>query len=338
MEKINFFLCLGLLLILVLGCGDASTERNKSSGEFQRADSSIYYDEHQSESLPKLTVAIKLDTIVGSPSQEIQDQAWSLTKKLMDSLPTGEISGTKYWLVDGDIRVDRDELYDYCQQRIALLDTVLARKYAAYNGLTIKGDSSRLVVWEKPVVLKYAILKKSFDSRQDYKKYREVVRRMATAAKEWMDICDVKFEYVPIFDNLPADSEVPDELTFLVRFKNQMNDYIASSFYPNDPAYKRKLFVYPKYFNCKYDSVGIFRHELGHTLGYRHEMIWSKDSVCAKDEQIIVNNIGAYLINNTYDKNSVMHYQCGSYGNLLLQFTSDDKLGAQQTYGPKRNH
>ena len=31
--------------------------------------------------------------------------------------------------------------------------------------------------------------------------------------------------------------------------------------------------VDPIFFNSQYDPVGVFRHELGHVLGYRHEHI-----------------------------------------------------------------
>jgi len=104
---------------------------------------------------------------------------------------------------------------------------------------------------------------------------------------------------------------------------------IASSFFPSDPPDRRHLLIDPTYFTTSFDKVGVFRHELGHVLGFRHEHIRNEaPPVCPNeplwDTQVL----------SAYDPKSVMHYFCGGVGSHDLSITDLDRKGARMVYGP----
>ena len=73
----------------------------------------------------------------------------------------------------------------------------------------------------------------------------------------------------------------------------------------------------------------MLRHELGHTLGFRHEHIRSEAPPACPDEPTYDT-----LDLTAYDPQSVMHYFCGQVGSRELAITDLDRLGAQKVYGP----
>ena len=155
---------------------------------------------------------------------------------------------------------------------------------------------------------------------------------MQRAVSDWQGICNIYFDYKSDFDELSPGSTVPD-LDFVVRGINANGAFIAQAFFPGDPPMKRRVLVDPSYYHANFDRVGIFRHELGHVLGARHEHIWSNDEDC-KGERVVEGYLGADSL-TPYDRYSVMHYLCGnSSGTRELAFTSFDSLGARKLYGP----
>jgi hypothetical protein len=72
--------------------------------------------------------------------------------------------------------------------------------------------------------------------------------------------------------------------------------------------------------------VGILRHELGHTLGWRHEHTRPESGTCFEDND--------WRPLTDYDRFSVMHYpQCNGGGDWSLKLTHMDKNGAACVYG-----
>jgi hypothetical protein len=69
------------------------------------------------------------------------------------------------------------------------------------------------------------------------------------------------------------------------------------------------------------------RHEMGHTIGFRHEHTRPNAGVCFED-----NNWRALT---SYDAASVMHYpQCNGSNTGDLVLTNLDRQGEQVLYGP----
>ena len=68
----------------------------------------------------------------------------------------------------------------------------------------------------------------------------------------------------------------------------------------------------------------MFRHEIGHILGYRHEHI--------RPEAGCWGETGAWKQLTTYDAYSVMHYYCGNGGTISLTLSPNDKAGHALKY------
>ena len=274
-----------------------------------------------------------LDTIsmLSIKTESLEDVAIRLAREFKATAPSLSIGSRKYYIVEGDIRLDGAELYLYCQQRLQNLDTnVTERKNA--GKLTVGTDlSGNPTIWPRGTIIRYSIMRNSFETKSYYNK---VVRNVSAAASDWMKTCNVRFEYVSKYDNSDIDLEddTITNLTFIVREINANGNFIAQSFFPGDPPYKRMLLIDPSYFRTSFDSTGVFRHELGHVLGYRHEHIWSLENAC-KGESIIEDQLGAQQLTK-YDPYSVMHYLCGNSGSSKLEITEFDRIGSIKIYGP----
>jgi hypothetical protein len=77
--------------------------------------------------------------------------------------------------------------------------------------------------------------------------------------------------------------------------------------------------------------TGILRHELGHTLGFRHEHIRPESGASTIEGCVEDSNWRALT---TYDRASVMHYpQCNGIDSWDLLITAKDAAGAESLYG-----
>jgi len=159
-----------------------------------------------------------------------------------------------------------------------------------------------------------------------------VVAAMAAASDAgWEKFADVNYIYVPAQDaNCTAANA---SVMFDVNQVNANGAYLARSFFPNDLRANRNVLIDPTSFNPAMTGniplANILGHELGHTLGFRHEHIRADQGravTCPEDN--------LYRGVTAYDVVSVMHYpQCGSPGNLLT-FSPNDRSGVALIYGP----
>jgi hypothetical protein len=106
--------------------------------------------------------------------------------------------------------------------------------------------------------------------------------------------------------------------------------YLARAFFPGDARPSRNILIDDSAFNLnpndKLTLVGILRHELGHTLGFRHEHTRPNAGTCFED-----NN---WRPLTSYDAFSTMHYpQCNGGGDWSLELTAKDESGAACLYG-----
>jgi hypothetical protein len=147
------------------------------------------------------------------------------------------------------------------------------------------------------------------------------------ATRSWGDIVGIRFTYLPSEDaNCTATNanvlfdvqEVPDD------------GFFASSFFPDDTRDARHLSIRPTAYTTTAggrDFEGIMRHELGHTLGFRHEHIWLTPT-CTGESTDNAREV------TPYDVNSVMHYpQCRPSGTGGYRQTTMDYEGAISLYG-----
>ena len=254
-----------------------------------------------------------------------------------DRLPKVVIDGEEFWRVEGDYLLDVDQLFVYTQQQAALREAARLGEDAAGTAEVALSDSfvgvnselvgilqgSRIVRWSPGTVLTYCVLRKTFGNQAEYD---EVAANMQAATKAWEETCGINFEYR---NDLDGSDSLRPPVVFPVRQIDASGAFIAAAFFPNDIANRRRLLIDPSYFTTGFDHVGVLRHELGHTLGFRHEHIRSlAPRVCPDEDTTDTIDLGAY------DPKSVMHYFCGGVGSRDLAITDVDRAGSQKVYGP----
>ena len=169
--------------------------------------------------------------------------------------------------------------------------------------------------------LTYAIDRASF---ADESRYETVRRNVAAAAREWETACPacrVTFTHLKEHDAAPA----LDKVVFVVKGVDVQGAFLATAFFPSDAAGTRFLQVDASYFGASYDLVGVFRHELGHVLGYRHEHIRGVPGCYWEDKD--------WKPLGEYDPKSVMHYPCGGGGGRQFALSDSDRSGHAAWYG-----
>ncbi|HYX37229.1 MAG TPA: hemopexin repeat-containing protein [Oligoflexus sp.] len=159
--------------------------------------------------------------------------------------------------------------------------------------------------------------------------YTKVVNSLRVALDDWETYGGFHYTHKSEFDgNCSASTAV----TFDVRPVSGQ-DYLMRAFFPHTPRAQSNILVDSSTFSHPDQAqVGFFRHEVGHTLGFRHEHL--EVTGCNED--------GQWQRVTTYDAASVMHYpHCkggtGDIDNLIL--TERDRNGIAKIYpkyvGPK---
>lgn len=246
------------------------------------------------------------------------------------------IDEVEYYVVEGDMLLDEDELFLYARHQKEVDKAREAEKNMQLAGFGIVGltdlrglvgikQSGKLLRWRDGLTLTYCVLKQTFS---ELKHYEEVSANMKQATEDWEKTCGVKFEHKAELDE--SSTIAPNELgvLFTVREINASGSFIASAFFPSDPPSRRRVLIDPSYYEMRFDKVGVLRHELGHVLGFRHEHIRSgAPAVCPNEPDDDTIDL------TQYDPQSVMHYFCGGVGTAELTISALDKIGSQQLYG-----
>jgi serralysin len=94
-----------------------------------------------------------------------------------------------------------------------------------------------------------------------------VVSAMATAASAWTSATNGRVRYV-YQSQYDATCNAASPVVFDVR---PGGSPYARAFFPGDGRASRNVLIHPATFDGTFPAAGILRHELGHTLGLRHE-------------------------------------------------------------------
>ena len=155
-------------------------------------------------------------------------------------------------------------------------------------------------------------------------RYTDVVNAMAAGAALW-EGASSRIDYVHVPSQDGSCTTRNKSVLFSVE-PVQTSQYIARAFFPSTPKRSRNVLVDDSIWTSgSWTPANIMGHELGHTLGFRHEHTRPEAGTCFED-----NN---WRPLTPYDSSSIMHYpQCnGTSSNLSM--TATDRQGAAALYG-----
>ena len=218
-----------------------------------------------------------------------------------------------YYLLEGDLRMTEEEVIEYLiANGPSAASTQLVTPELVVN--LHRGERDYYPVGSR--TLTYFIDRSTFLTDVEF---NDVAKNLATAAAEWeCEGCGIRF-----VRTLQRGTPAPN---FVVRRFDAEGKFVALGFYPHDPPARRTLEIDPSYFDVTSSKVGVFRHELGHILGYRHEQVRGVRG-CVREDRF-------WEPLTAYDPKSVMHYFCGGAGNRNLEITRLDREGHLALYGP----
>ena len=191
---------------------------------------------------------------------------------------------------------------------------------AIENGLVVNTVSGVDDKWSASQVanLTYCVSNK-FGTRK-----ADIVTAMNGGAGLWEAASSkINFVYVPAQD---ASCTTRNNSVLFSVEPVQTSQYIARAFFPSSPKRSRNVLVDDSIWTSgSWTPSNILGHELGHTLGFRHEHTRPEAGTCFED-----NN---WRPLTPYDSSSIMHYpQCnGTSANLSM--TATDRQGAASLYG-----
>jgi hypothetical protein len=155
-------------------------------------------------------------------------------------------------------------------------------------------------------------------------RYADVVNAMAAGAALWEGASSA-IDYVHVSSQDASCTTRNRSVVFSVE-PVQTTQYIARAFFPSSPKRSRNVLVDDSIWTAgSWTPANIMGHELGHTLGFRHEHTRPEAGTCFED-----NN---WRPLTPYDSASIMHYpQCNGTSNNL-SMTTTDRQGAAALYG-----
>jgi hypothetical protein len=245
-------------------------------------------------------------------------------EKLLAKLPRfSDDQGHEYYILEGDLPSTeegvRAAIYAERAKRTGKMSAIVQPELK----LEIYSPGKRTYWLRGERTLTYAVDKASF-ADAPAGAYDAVVANIAKAAAQWEGLCPACG--LTIRRRPELDTAVdPTKVTFVVRYSDSVSSDIALAFFPASPSDQHTLWVFARYPVTTFDKVGVFRHELGHVLGYAHEHL-DKLSGCAKTSD-------QWQPITPYDPKSAMHYVCGSEGSAKLAFTDCDQKGHLRIYG-----
>ena len=249
----------------------------------------------------------------------------------MPRSPTSSFRATVYQEPDtGLVVVNGDEIVETEQGLREFYDRYVAEQARLARTDGVAAVQQNLIVnrvggaddrWSSAQAgnLTYCISSSSFGSR-----YSAVVDAMNRATSAWEGAARVNFVHSSSLDSNCSRST--SSVVFNVR-QVSSGQYLARAFFPSTSRSGREILIDATSFGniSPWSLAGVLRHELGHTIGFRHEHTRPESGTCFEDS--------SWRALTPYDSGSVMHYpQCNGTNNGDLNLTNRDKSGAGALY------
>lgn len=232
---------------------------------------------------------------------------------------------TGYYILNGDELVETEdamrEAYDAYLASVADAADRAAGLSVIEQPLIVNRVGGADDKWPSSTAqnLTYCIDQQSFGSR-----YSTMVTAMNSATGAWETAGNVNFVHASAQDGNCNNRN--NNVVFNVR-QVTSSQYLARAFFPSSKRRSREILVATSSFGNiqPWSLAGVMRHELGHTIGFRHEHTRPESGTCFEDNQ--------WRALTAYDSASVMHYpQCNGSNNGDLSLTNLDKAGAAALY------
>lgn len=230
-----------------------------------------------------------------------------------------EFQSQTYRDADQQYIVNGDEPVQTTGDLKSFYDKLVAPESTLSEGLVVNTVGGVDDKWSATQVrnLTYCVSTK-FGSR-----YTDVVNAMTSGAGLWEAASAADFIHVPSQD---ASCNTRNKTVLFSVEPVSTTQYIARAFFPSTPKRSRNVLIDDSIWTSgSWTPTNILGHELGHTLGFRHEHTRPESGTCFED-----NN---WRPLTPYDSASIMHYpQCnGSSDDLSM--TASDRQGVAALYG-----
>jgi serralysin len=190
------------------------------------------------------------------------------------------------------------------------------------QGLAVYNVNGSDVKWTAAQArqLTYCVSQSSFGSR-----YQAVVDAMDRATAAW-SAAEPNVQYQHLAAEDASCTSRNNNVLFNVR-QVKSSRYLARAFFPSSSRRGREILVSSSSFGniSPWTLVGVLTHELGHTIGFRHEHTRPEAGTCYEDS--------SWRALTAYDSSSVMHYpQCNGTQKGDLVITQLDAQGVSALY------
>jgi hypothetical protein len=258
---------------------------------------------------------------------------WAGCSSASDTLTYEEFKAQAYQEPDTGFHVfNGDELVETEEAMVALYESYLTSVADAADraaglatteqGLIVNTVSGQDDKWSASVAqnLTFCISSSSFGSR-----YSAMVSAMSSATAAWESAAGSGVNFVHVSSE---DSTCSSRSNVVFNLRQvTTNQYLARAFFPSTSRKGREILVASSSFGniSPWTLTGVLRHELGHTIGFRHEHTRPESGTCFENT--------SWRALTAYDASSVMHYpQCNGTQNGDLVLTNLDKSGAAALY------
>lgn len=231
-----------------------------------------------------------------------------------------EFKASTFVDVDGAYVVNGDEVISTDGDLKKFYERLVGPEDTQADGLIVNTVGGVDDKWSAAQVanLTYCVSTK-FGTRHD-----DIVAAMAAGAGLW-EAASSKVNFVYNASQDGSCTTRNNSVLFSVEPVNT-SQYIARAFFPSTAKSQRNVLIDDSIWTSgTWEPGDILGHELGHTLGFRHEHTRPESGTCFED-----NN---WRPLTPYDSSSIMHYPQCNGGSSDLEFQASDAAGVRALYG-----